>query len=327
MCRRDHSYQITLCFADRANDFLRAIVYFHVNLHEKGFQVPAITSFKVFYDADDSELSRHKIDAKTLSISIGSMADLIKAADKTLNDGQETVQLMVTAPAEAGSLGIAFDMVELIPNAIKVAQVIGLTGMGGAVIGAPALALIRQLGSRRVISVTKRVGTNLSVLELDGEEIVCNDAVAKLVTDPTVRDALVNVVRSPLDGKDNPVFKIVDSNDQEIIRLEGEQTEEVKPLPRGTLLEKQISVDEVNVKFVQVNFEGNKGWRFVYLDEEHAVNLQDQRFIEQVKAGTVSFTKEDLFVVDLETTKTFTARGVNTRYAVKEVKRRRPAEA
>ena len=125
-----------------------------------------VTSFKIFYDAEDNELSEHKIDAKTLSISIGSMADLISAADKRLNDGQETVKLMVTNPAEPGSLGIAYSMVELVPHAINVAQVIGLPGLGGAAIGAPALALIRQLGSKKVISITKRVGTNQSVLEL-----------------------------------------------------------------------------------------------------------------------------------------------------------------
>ncbi|MBO8132472.1 hypothetical protein IM678_01210 [Dickeya fangzhongdai] len=285
-----------------------------------------ITSFKIFYDAEDNELSQHKIDAKTLSLSIGSMADLISAADKRLNNGQETVKLMVTNPAEPGSMGIAYAMIELIPTAINLAKVIGLTGLAGAAIGAPALSLIRQLGSKKVISITKRAGTDESVLELDGEQIVCHDAVAKIVTDPEIRDALVNVVRAPLDGKQNPVFKIIGEDGEEVLRLNDEETQQVKPLPRGTLLEKEVSIDEVNVRFVQVNFEGTKGWRMAHLDEESAVILDDQRFIEQVRSGQMSFTKEDLFVVDLETTKTFTARNVTRRYAIKEVKRKRPAE-
>lgn len=283
------------------------------------------TSFKIFYDAEDTELAQHKIDAKTLSISIGAMADLISAADRRLNEGQETVKLMVTNPAEKGSMGIAYAVVELIPHAVDVAKAIGLTGLAAAGAGASALSLIRQLGSKKVIAITKRVGTNESVLELDGEDIVCDDNVAKLVTDPTIRDALVSVVRAPLDGKENPVFKIIDSEGQEVVRLEGEQTEEVKPLPKGTLLEKEVSTDEVNVKFVQVNFEGTKGWRMVHLDEESAVTLDDEAFLSQVQTGQVSFTKEDLFVVDLETTKTFTARNFTKRYAIKKVKRKRAA--
>jgi hypothetical protein len=283
------------------------------------------TTFKVFYDAEDEELAQHKIDAKTLSLSIGSMADLISKADRNLNDGQETVKLMVTAPAAPGSIGVIYSMLELVPHAVNVAKAIGLTVAGGALAGGSALALIRQLGSRKVISVTRRVDTQEAVLELDGEEIVCNEAVAKLVTDPEIRQALVNIVRAPLDGKERPIFKITDDNGEEILRLEGEETEEIKPLPRGTLLEKEISVDEVNVRFIQVNFEGNKGWRIDYLGDEHSVSLDDNVFLSQVQAATVQFSKEDLYVVDLETTKTFTARGVTNRYAIKKVKRRRPA--
>ncbi|MGC6575062.1 hypothetical protein ACP0GP_25800, partial [Escherichia coli] len=82
--------------------------------------------------------------------------------------------------------------------------------------------------------------TQEAVLELDGEEIICHEAVAKLVTDPEIRQALVNVVRAPLDGKERPIFKITDDNGEEILKLEGEETEEIKPLPRGTLLEKEV---------------------------------------------------------------------------------------
>ncbi|MBG0543536.1 hypothetical protein I4O68_03210 [Enterobacter hormaechei] len=283
------------------------------------------TTFKVYYDALDEELSKHKIDAKTLSLSIGSMADLISKADRNLNDGQETVKLMVTAPAAPGSIGVVYSMLELVPHAVNVAKVIGLTMAGGAIAGGSALSLIRQLGSRKVISITRRVDTDEAVLELDGEEIVCNEAVAKLVTDPEIRQALVNVVRAPLDGKERPIFKVTDENGEEVIRLEGEETEEVKPLPRGTLLEKEVSVNEVNVKFIQVNFEGNKGWRIEHLGEEHSVSLDDDVFLAQVQAARVQFSKEDLYVVDLETTKTFTARAVTNRYAIKKVKNKRPA--
>lgn len=283
------------------------------------------TTFKVFYDAEDDELAQHKIDAKTLSISIGSMADLIAKADRNLNDGQETVKLMVTTPAAPGSLGVIYSMIELVPHAINVAKVIGLASAGTALVGGSALSLIRQLGSRKVISITKKTQSHEAILELEGEEIVCNDAVAKLVTDPEIRQALVNVVRAPLEGKENPVFKILDENGDEIVRLEGEQTQEVKPLPRGSLLEKEVSIDEVNVRFIQVNFEGNKGWRIDYLGEEHSVSLEDDDFLTQVGAATVRFSKEDLYVVDLETTKTFTARSVTNRYAIKKVKNKRPA--
>jgi hypothetical protein len=166
----------------------------------------------------------------------------------------------------------------------------------------------------------------MSILEVEGEEIECSDAVAKLVTDPNVRQALINVVRAPLSGKDDPVFKIIDEKGNTVLKLEGEETEDIKPLPRGTLLEKEVETIDVNVKFIQVNFDGDKGWRIEYNNDQHSVSLDDEEFLIKVRAGTITFSKEDLFVVSLETTKTFTARGVTNRYAVKKVKRQRPAQ-
>ncbi len=84
----------------------------------------------------------------------------------------------------------------------------------------------------------------------------------------------MNVVRAPLDGKQGAVFKVLNDEGEEVVRLEGSETEEIKPLPRGTLLEKEESVEEVNVRFVQINFEGTKGWRIDYLGEEHAVTFE-----------------------------------------------------
>lgn len=284
------------------------------------------TSFKVFYDADDDELSKHAIDAEILAKSILSMTNLIEKADDILNEGNKSVKVLVTNPAVAGSLGVAYTIVELMPAAVSVLKTIGIVGTVGAAAHATALSLIRQLGSRKVLSVTRRAGTNDAVLELEGEDIVCPAPVAALVTEPSIRDALISVVQAPLEGKDSPVFKIVDDNDNELIRLEGEQTEEIKPLPRGTLLKKDVETKDVNVKFTQVNFHSEKGWRMLYQDEEHSVLLTDYEFLAKVRQAEGTITSEDLFSVTLETTKTSTARAVTQKFVIKRVLRHRVAQ-
>ncbi|MBP1015915.1 hypothetical protein J8628_03205 [Serratia fonticola] len=281
------------------------------------------TSFKVFYDADDNELSRHAIDAEVLGNSILSMTKLITKADDLLNDGNKSVKILVTNPAEAGSLGIAYTIIQLLPDAIDVLRTIGITGVVGAVGGASALSLIRQLGSSKVITMTRRAGTQTTILELEGEEIECPTPVAALVTDPTIREALISVIQAPLEGKDEPVFKILNENNEEVIRLEGSQTEEIKPLPRGTLLQKEIETREVNVKFTQVNFQSEKGWRMEYNGEEHSVLLNDFEFLAKVRQAEGAISSDDLFAVNLEVTKTFSARNVTEKYVIKQVIRHR----
>lgn len=281
------------------------------------------TSFKVFYDADDKELSKHVIDAETLGKSIVSMTTLINKADNLLNEGNKSVKVLVTAPVQKGSVGIAYTVVQLLPHAIDVLQTIGIVGTVGAVAHASALSLIRQLGSKKVVSVTKKAGTDKAILEFEDGEIECPSAVAALVTEPTIRDALISVVQAPLDGKDSPVFKIVDENDKVLVKLEGEQTEEIKPLPRGTLLTKTVEEKEVNVKFTQVNFHSEKGWRMDYNQDEHSVLLTDYEFLAKVRQAEGTITSEDMFSVLLETTRTTSARGQTEKYVIKKVLRHR----
>lgn len=281
------------------------------------------TSFKVFYDADDDELSRHAIDAEDLGNSILSMTKLLTKSDELLNEGNRSIKVLVSNPAEAGSLGIAYTIVEMLQEAINILKTIGITGAVGAVGGATAISLIRQLGSTKVISMTRKAGTQNTILEVDGEEIECPTAVAVLVTDPTIREALISVIQKPLEGKQSPVFKILNENEEEVVRLEGEQTGEIKPLPRGTLLQKEVDEREVNVKFTQVNFQSEKGWRMEYNNEEHSVLLTDYNFLAKVRQAEGAISSDDLFAVRLEVTKTFSARSVSEKYVIKEVIRHR----
>ncbi|ENB7482750.1 hypothetical protein ACH3Y3_00970 [Enterobacter hormaechei subsp. hoffmannii] len=281
------------------------------------------TSFKVFYDANDKELSNHAIDAEDLGKSILSMTTLINKADDLLNDGNKSVKVLVSAPLKKGSVGIAYTVVQLLPDAIDVLKTIGIVGTVGVAAHASALSLIRQLGSKKVVSVTKRAGTDMAVLEFEDGDIECPSAVAALVTEPVIRDALISVVQGPLEGKESPVFKIVDGNDEVLVKLEGEQTEEIKPLPRGTLLTKTVEEKEVNVKFTQVNFHSEKGWRMDYNQEEHSVLLTDYEFLAKVRMAEGTVTSEDMFSVLLETTRTTSARGKTEKYVIKKVLRHR----
>lgn len=284
------------------------------------------TSFKIFYDAQDDELANHSIDAEKLGKSIISMTNLINKADDILNDGNKAFKVLVNSPAVPGSLGIDYTVVQILPMAIDVLKTIGIVGFTGAVAHSSALSLVRQLGSKKVISITRKTGTDTAVLELEGEEIECSKDVAALVTDPSIRNALIDVVQSPLEGKDDPVFKIVGSDGGVVLKLEGEETEEIKPIPRGTLLTKTIDTKDVNVKFTQVNFHSETGWKMLLNEDEHTVLLTDYEFLAKVRHAEGTITSEDLFAVTLETTKTKSAKTSTVKYVIKKVLRHRVAQ-
>lgn len=284
------------------------------------------TSFKVFYDAQDDELANHSIDAEVLGNSILSMTDLIKKADELLNQGNKTFKILVNSPAVPGSLGIDYTVIQLLPMAVDVLKTIGIVGTVGAVAYPSAITLIRQLGTKKVIAITRKADSDVAILELEDEKIECSASVAALVTEPSIREALIDVVQSPLEGKQNPVFKIVGEDGDVLLQLDGDETNEIKPIPRGTLLTKDVNTSEVNVKFTQVNFHNEKGWRMLYDNEEHSVLLTDYEFLAKVRHAEGTITAEDLFSVTLETTKTRSAKTSSVKYVIKKVIRHRVSQ-
>ena len=64
--------------------------------------------FSISYDANDNQLSEHKMDADILAKSIINVAQTIKHADEILNGKKRNIQTYVSAPAKEGSLSIEF---------------------------------------------------------------------------------------------------------------------------------------------------------------------------------------------------------------------------
>lgn len=87
-----------------------------------------MTSFKVSYGAKDNELSKHSIDAEVLGKSILSMSNLINKADDLLNDGNKSVKLLVTCPAQKGSLGIDYTVIQCVCSPITARSDFAIAG-------------------------------------------------------------------------------------------------------------------------------------------------------------------------------------------------------
>ena len=68
------------------------------------------------------------------------------------------------------------------------------------------------------------------------------------------------------------------------------------------VFEETKNIDAV-VSLTQVNFNSVNGWRMEYLDEEHAVKMEDAVFMEKVLNKQQSFEKGDLFSVKLRVKK------------------------
>ncbi len=282
--------------------------------------------FSISYDADSSSFTDHSIDALQLAESIQSVAEMINQADKLLNGDDSTVKVMVTAPAKEGSLCIDFETILQTAQSVDIIKELGFYAIGTAGFAGSALSVIQRLKKKKVIELEENTDTDEAVITVSGgDSINCTSTVAKLVTDPLIRQAINTLIQKPLEGKESPKFKII-NDDNEVVFNEAE-TETFTPLQARTLVKSATETKESNISFTQVNFQGTSGWKMMYHGEKVSVKMEDEAFLIKVRDSQAKFSKDDLFVVKLDITRTESPRGNTTRYSISKVIRHRAAEA
>ncbi|ATC78641.1 hypothetical protein [Proteus mirabilis] len=251
-----------------------------------------VERFSVSYDADDDELSIHKMDAFYLGQAIQQVATMVKQAGKILNEEEPDVK--VTTPAAEGSFIVEF-AVYAVAHPRELLTTLGFFGSG-------ALAVAHHIRDKKVININTSDDNDEAVITVESrgrtEEVRCNKNEALLATDSVIRKSYNEIITQPLSQKNSPVFKvIVDGRDT--LRLDGSENIEFPPLPRKSMTFENVEHVDATVSLTQVNFTSVSGWKMIYHGEEFSVKMEDAIFMERVLSNQQSFEKGDLFSVRL----------------------------
>lgn len=277
--------------------------------------------FSISYDAEEGDFKNHEIDALTLGRSILGVYTVVAEASALINKGAE-VELKVSSPVREGSVVIDFLLLATTPGALAVLKYLGLSVAGGAIAGGSLIEIVKKLKSRKVAKVTIEAESDTAVIEVDGERIECNKYVAQLAVDKKVRDSLHSVVQAPISGQKNAKFKVLNEEEEVVLAVEEKAAHNFSPLPAGSLESEETTQEKTTVYFVQVNFESKRGWRVKFADgQEHAVELDDDKFMAKVNQNKQTFSKEDLFEVLIETKSKYRQTRSTHYYTVLEVTR------
>ncbi len=260
--------------------------------------------FSISYDADDNQLSEHRMDAVLLADAIKNVAQAINRADEILNGENRNIRTYVTAPAKEGSLEVEFIAQLINPElATNILQALGFMTVTGAVVGGVFKAL-REISGKEIIAVhTSDKHPEFAKLELsDGTTMELPKDEALLTASPAIRSHIKQIVAAPLYHRDEPVFKILNGADELELKFNEPDIKAIKEV-KTKFLPPRIDKITVIASFSQVNFEGNTGWK-IQLDENTIVTapLLDDAFLNQVAANQQSFKKEDMYKMVLEVT-------------------------
>lgn len=287
-----------------------------------------MSKFSIYYDdADDKNLKGHIIDAELLGQSIIATSTLLKKANCLINGSESKLSVKVTASKE-GSFGVDFEIIDCIKYAVDILPIIGFSGIAGAaVLGAKnAFQVANEIKNKAIIEIDYNTRDHTASIKLNNKTVECVDSVAKLVSDPDVRQAMKEIVRQPLEGLESPVFKVINAEEEVVLQFDNEEPFDFTLLGRGSLVEKESETIHTDIHFTRVNFSGESGWRILYKNEDVATKLIDETFMQLVNESKEKFSKDDLFKVKLKITYTKSARTESRKFVIEQVLRHRVDE-
>lgn len=281
-----------------------------------------VKRFSIHYGAaQGSDFDKHKMNAYDLGMSIVEFAKMVNRADDIINQ-QSTLELEVTAPAKKGSLVIEFALLIKSAGALEVMKYLGISAASAAIAGGSALGIARKLKDKKILGVDTDTKTEKATILLDGEEVTADKTVARLVSDPVIRQAMNEIITQPLSSESEPSFKIK-VEDEDVFSLKGDDVLDFTPLPKASLSSEKTESITTNVLLTQVNFGSNRGWKMLYDGKETSVKMEDASFMARVEDSEKSFTKGDMFEVAMSIVSKTTARSQRTEYVITRVIRHR----
>lgn len=265
-------------------------------------------SFSVSYDAKNTSLEKHIIQANILANSILSANNIIEEAHKELTGLSSPSPLMIQAPIKKGSVIIDF-YIYLTEMQISVQQAIALIGFvpGLSIAKAAKDSLfdfLKENGNSSIITA-RQSKSNIDAIDLEMIDehqkkytITISKNVAKLIFNKRIRKDISKLFYAPAANYQDIKITLNSNNTKYIISsLEAQKFKwRAGSLPTIEALDKTLICD---VEFDIVAFGEDKKWKINYNDKSVWVEILDLDFLDKVSKKQITFTKGKLFQVEL----------------------------
>ncbi|MFG0494892.1 hypothetical protein [Raoultella sp. zjy_5] len=279
-----------------------------------------VTELEIAYGGE--AYSDNEIDAKTLGEALTSLSGLIENAEKILHGEAAEPQVNIKAIQEG-----SFTLFVTVLGSLSTLQLLGFSAAAGAGAGS-LMGVLEWLRGRKPQEIIIDAANNRATLVVDDERINCSNDIQKLVTSPIIRNEISKLIYQPLQTESESVFRIKNADSVEVLTIQQHESVAFKPV-RHTV-EQRIHEEAltINVKFSKLSFTSNSGWKMVLPDgDEVAVKMEDAAFLERVNNNQASFSKDDLFVVNVtKIVKETNGNFGNPTYTITQVVRHRAAD-
>lgn len=263
------------------------------------------------------------MDVKDFAPALLALGDLIDAANKTINAKSDSkIQVRVRADFKKGSFDVTLEVVRSLLEQISIAlgsevslsDLLALLGIAGSVslVGVKSLlSLIKAIRGRKIEKARQIENQNVELHFTDNSEtIITSINVFNLYVNPGVQKAAQGIVK-PLEKSGIDHFSIYDcpaeaQNDAPTFSVTTEEAPYFKDpeYTQGTT-EPEILVQnryQGAYSLITVQFEEGYKWRLSNGQDRLTATLKDADFIKKIEENRISFSKDDILIVEISTT-------------------------
>lgn len=265
------------------------------------------------------------MNANELALALLALSNLISEANQTLNNDGSTIEVRISSHFERGSFEMLLNLVRTLPQQIKLffsessyslGQILNELGLAATLSGINLLELIRQLKGKQPQKI-ERIDENKARIIFEENKIEVSIGVLKLFKSEKVKRHIDEAIQ-PLknEGVDSVEFR--DANNNEVRgKIIKDETEYFREFAQGEGLKEKTSSQELMLRILNVNFERGLKWRFDDGESKFYATVQDEKFLEAVESGRISFGCGDIITAEIETTQQYV--GVELRKSVKTI--------
>jgi hypothetical protein len=250
-----------------------------------------------------------RMNARDFAPSLFATSSLVEAAAEAFTGVPGSVTLQVKADFRRGSFefglvaAAVFVGQQLLQNLSVSDLQVMLRGIG--VLGRDPKSLFRlllEIGDKPIQRIEQSAPGAVTIhISGDNNNVVIGDVdqrVARLLTNPTVREALPEVV-APVTRPGIEAFRVGEGR-RAALRITKKDVPKFRP-PATLKSELADGVATTAVELLSPNFvDGNK-WRVAQGGDSFWVRMLDDHFLEAMDRGDKSFTKGDYLIVELRT--------------------------
>lgn len=241
------------------------------------------------------------------------LSNLISEANQTLNNDGSKIEVRLSSHFERGSFEMALELVRDLPAQIKffffdssysLNEILGAIGLFCTVSGGNLIEFYRFVKGRKITKVEKVDKDNLRVF-IEEESREFSIGAWRLFNSHKARSSVEGFIH-PLkkEGVDGLEFRD-ENNKQTIERISENEVEYFSELAQSEELEEMVSSQQLILRILNVNFERGLKWRFDDGDTKFYAEIKDEKFLDAIETGRVSFCHGDMILAEIETTQQY----------------------